>query len=71
MKLADGTSRRLNVDLGDVVRNLQDETNEATYTVNVALQAAEESSIGLSNSAAGVAAAGLKGFAIAAFFLLV
>jgi len=70
MKLADGTSRRLNVDLGYVVRNLQDETNEASYTVNVALQAAEESSIGLSNSAAGVAAAGLKGFAIAAFFLL-
>merc|ERR1712013_113971 len=70
MKLADGSSRRLKVDLGSVLRYLQDESNEASYTVDVALQAAEESAIGLNNSAAGVAAAALKGFAIAALFLL-
>ena len=71
MKLADGSSRRLNVELGSMVRNLQDETNEASYTVDVALQTAEEYPIQdlMSNSAAGVAAATLKEFAIAAFFL--
>ena len=68
MKLADGTSRRLNVELGPAVRNLQDD--EASYTVNVALQADEESSVQDLNSAAGVATAALDGFAIAAFFLV-
>ena len=72
MKLADGSTRRLNVDLGSVARNLQDEATEASYNVNVALQAAEETSIQDlgSNSAAGVAATALKGLVIAAFFLL-
>jgi len=71
IKLADGSSRRLNVDLSSIVRNLQDETNEASFTVDVALQTAEESSIQglMSNSAAGVAATALKGFVITAFFL--
>ena len=75
MKLADGSTRRLGVNLGSIARNprnLQDEVNEASYNVNVALQTAEDffvQDLG-SNSAAGVAATALKGLVLAAFFLL-